>query len=589
MSYTAPVEEMAFTLEKVAGLSRARDDDAVGDVSAEDVRAILSEAGRFAEERLAPLDQVGDRHHAQLENGVVTTPPGWKDAWAAWIEGGWSSLTGDPDFGGQGLPMALQIAVTETWNQANPAFALNPLLSVGAIEAMQIHADDTLKALYLPAMNAGTWTGTMNLTEPQAGSDLSALRTRAEPDGERYRLFGQKIYITYGEHDLADNIVHMVLARLPDAPAGNRGISLFLVPKYVPDADGHPGARNDVTCVGLENKLGIRASPTCTMDYGGNGDGAIGWLVGPPHQGLKAMFTMMNNARVQVGIQGVAVAERATQRAVAFARERRQGKAQSYTGEGMAPIVHHPDVARMLATMRSATDAARAVCYACAVAIDRGRPGRPDAPFWQGRADLLTPVAKAFATDVGVEVASLGIQVHGGMGFVEETGAAQHYRDARIFPIYEGTNGIQAMDLVRRKIGLEEGAVLAAYLAELRTVAADARGANHIDLSTAAERLEAAVSAVDNAAAALCRAMEAGEGERALAAATPFLRALGITAGGAYLCAAALASGNGLAARRAGLARHFAHGFVAGVPALAAGAVDGAEDVLAAGMAFAQA
>jgi len=583
MSYTAPVEEMAFVLEEVAGLGEARAAGAVGDLSAEDVTAILSEAGRFAEERLAPLDAVGDRHHARFEDGRVTTPPGWKEAWAAWVAGGWSSLTGDPGFGGQGLPMALQIAATEIWNQANAAFALNPLLSVGAVEALQLHGTDALKALYLPHLNAGTWTGTMNLTEPHAGSDLSQLRTRAEPDGGRYRLFGAKIYITYGEHDLAENIVHMVLARLPDAPEGTRGISLFLVPKFVPGEDGSPAERNDVACVGIERKLGMHASPTCTMAYGAEGRGAVGWLVGAPHQGLRAMFTMMNNARVQVGIQGVAVAERATQRALAYARDRRQGRAASWRGEGMAPIVHHPDVRRMIATMRAATDAARAVAYACAVAIDRGRPGRPDAAFWQARADLLTPVAKAFATDVGVEVASLGIQVHGGMGYVEETGAAQHYRDARIYPIYEGTNGIQAIDLVRRKIGAADGEVLAAFLAELRAVASEARGANALRLGAAADRLDAAIAAVEAAAGALRRSLDDGGGERALAGATPFLRALGTTAGGAHLCRAALRSGNGLAARRAALARHFAHGFLAGVPALCSGAVEGADDVLEAG------
>lgn len=583
MSYTAPVEEMAFALEEVSGLAEARAAGAVGDLSAVDVSAILSEAGRFAEERLAPLDAVGDHHHSRFENGRVTTPPGWKEAWDAWVEGGWSSLTGNPAFGGQGLPMALQIAVTETWNQANAAFALNPLLSVGAVEALELHGTEELKALYLPRLIAGTWTGTMNLTEPQSGSDLSQLRTRAEPDGERYRLFGQKIYITYGEHDLAENIVHMVLARLPDAPEGTRGISLFLVPKFVPNADGSLGERNDVACVGIERKLGMHASPTCTMAYGAEGRGAVGWLVGEPNEGLKAMFVMMNNARVQVGIQGVALAERATQRALAFARERRQGRAPSYSGAGMAPIVHHPDVQRMLATMRAATDAARAVCYATAVAIDRGRPGRRDAAFWKGRADLLTPVAKAFSTDIGVEVASLGIQVHGGMGYVEETGAAQQYRDARIFPIYEGTNGIQAIDLVRRKIGLEDGAVLAAFLAELRAVAVEARGANHLRLAPAAERLDAAVAAVEGAAEALLRALGEGGGERALAGASPFLRALGLTAGGAYLCRAALRSRNGLAERRAALARHFAHAFVAGVPTLCAAAVEGADDVLEAG------
>jgi alkylation response protein AidB-like acyl-CoA dehydrogenase len=331
--------------------------------------------------------------------------------------------------------MALQVAATDLWNQSNAAFAVNPLLSIGAIEALEAHGTDELRARYLPKLVSGEWAGTMNLTEPQAGSDLAALRTRAEPAGDgTYRIKGQKIFITYGEHDLTGNIVHLVLARLPDAPPGTRGISLFLVPKFLPAGEGSIGPSNDVRCAGIEHKLGLHGSPTCTMVYGEE-EGAVGWLIGEPHKGLKAMFTMMNTARLAVGVQGAAIAERATQQAVAYANERLQGRAAGGRGEGMSPIVQHPDVKRMLMTMRAMTAAARAICYTCAVALDRAARD-PDTAFWQARADLLTPIAKAFTTDIGVEVASLGVQVHGGKGYIDETGAAQQQRDARIFTIY---------------------------------------------------------------------------------------------------------------------------------------------------------
>ncbi|MBJ3774892.1 acyl-CoA dehydrogenase family protein [Acuticoccus mangrovi] len=579
MSYTAAVEEMAFVLERVAGLAEAREAGAAGALDADDTRAILSEAGRFAEDVLAPLNRVGDAHHAELREDGVVAAPGWRKAYAAWVEAGWSSLTGEEEWGGHALPMALQVAATDIWNQANAAFALNPILTVGAVEALQAHASDALKAIYLPKLVSGAWTGTMNLTEPQAGSDLAGIRTRAEPEGDHYRLFGQKIFISYGDHDLTDNIVHLVLARLPDAPAGTRGISLFLVPKYLVEADGSLGARNDVACVGVERKLGLHASPTCTMAFGAKGEGAIGYLVGVPHAGLRAMFTMMNNARVQVGMQGAAVAERATQQALAYAAERRQGHAGEVRD---APIILHPDVRRMLLTMKALTQAARAICYACAVAIDRGRPGMADAAFWKARADLLTPIAKAFATEVGIEVANLGIQVHGGMGYVEETGAAQHLRDARVFAIYEGTNGIQAIDLVRRKITLQDGAVLAAYLDELREVAAAARGTNAIRLTDVAARLDAAVGAVDAAAARIRHMLAEGHTERVLAAATPFLRAFAVTAGAAYLCKAAVQDEAASAEPRAALARLFSGELLSPMPIMLDAALEGGEEVLAA-------
>lgn len=574
MSYSAPVAEIAFMLETVAGLADARAAGAADALDADDTRAILAEAGRFAEEVLAPLNRVGDEEHSRLEGGHVVTPTGWREAYAKWVEGGWGSLTGDPAYGGQGLPSALQVALTDIFNQANPAFALNPLLTVCAVEAVGVHASEALKATYLEKLTSGEWAGTMNLTEPQSGSDLSELRTRAEPQADgTYRLFGQKIYITYGDHDLTDNIIHMVLARIPGAPEGTRGISLFLVPKVMVGEDGTLGAANDLACVGLEKKLGIHASPTCTMAYGAAGEGAIGYLVGEEHKGLAAMFTMMNNARVSVGMQGAAIAERATQQALAYARERRQGRAGG--AAGAQPIIAHPDVKRMLLTMRTLTEAARAICYSCAVAIDRGRSD----PFYKARADLLTPIAKAFSTDMGEMVASIGVQVHGGMGYIEETGAAQYLRDARIFQIYEGTNGIQALDLLRRKLPMDDGAVLAAYLGELREIAAEARGTNAHDLGGAARLLEAAIDAVERAAGELVSALGGDSPETAFAGATPFLRALGLTAGGAYLLKAALRD-EARGTQRAALARVFAAGQLQTVPGLAASAVSGASDIL---------
>lgn len=404
MAYRAPVSEIRFWLGAVrspdpAGGSQDTPDDLVD--------AVLEEAGRFATDVVAPLDRIGDRDGARLENGVVRTPEGWQAAYRRWAEAGWGGLSADPDHGGQGLPTLMQAAVTEMWNGACVSFATGPMLTNGAVEAISAHGTDAQKSLYLPPLVEGRWMGTMNLTEPQAGSDLSSLRTRAEPQGDgSYRIFGSKIFITYGDHDLTENIIHLVLARMPDAPSGTRGISLFLVPKLIPDADGRPGLRNDVAVAGVEHKMGLHGSPTCTMSYGETG-GAIGWLVGEPHKGLAAMFTMMNNARLFVGLQGVGVAEAATQRAVAYALERRQGRPPGWTEPGPGPIALHPDVKRMLLTMRGLTDAARALCYAVALNLDLARSGPEEARAHHGElAALLTPVAKAFATDSAVEVAS---------------------------------------------------------------------------------------------------------------------------------------------------------------------------------------
>lgn len=563
--YRAPVAEIAHTLKHVAGLAEDLAAGRLHDLTDDLVDAVLEEAGRFASEEIAPLAPIGDRQGARLKDGVVTMPDGWRDLYRRWIEGGWNALPGPVEHGGQGLPSMLAVAALEMWNSGSMAFGVGPTLSMGAVEALHAHGSPALKEKYLPKMVSGEWMGTMNLTEPHAGSDLATLKTRAErrPDGS-YRIFGQKIFITYGEHDFTDNIIHLVLARLSDAPAGTRGLSLFLVPKFLVNADGSIGARNDLHCHAIEHKLGINASPTCTMIYGdgrfGDEPGAIGWLVGEENRGLACMFTMMNNARLAVGMQGVAVAETAFQKALAFAKERRQGRVAGWTGDGMAPIVHHPDVARMLLTMQGLTRAARAIAYACANAIDRAHAAEGDEKaFWQERANLLTPVAKAFPTDIGVEVASLGVQVHGGMGFVEETGAAVLLRDSRIAPIYEGTNGIQAIDLVTRKLPQSGGACIGAYLDELDGVVAELARSNDPAFGDSAARLTESMADFRAATAALLTMLAQGRQADALAGATAYQRLFGLAAGNVYLAKAALAGGEGAdAAARVTLCRFFA-------------------------------
>lgn len=535
MTFSASVADIAFTLKHTAGLKRALEQGRHPDLTEDLVDAVLGEAGRFASEAIAPLNVVGDRHGTPFEDGAVTMPPGWKEAYQAWIAAGWNGLAGPPAFGGQGLPHAVNAACIEMWNAASMAFGLGPLLTMGAVEAMAAHASQPLKERYLAKLVSGEWMGTMQLTEPQAGSDVGALRTRAERnDDGSYRITGQKIFITYGEHDLTENIIHFVLARLPDASAGNRGISLFLVPKYLPNADGSPGARNDVRCHSIEHKLGIHGSPTCTMVYGDNG-GATGWLVGEENRGLACMFTMMNNARLAVGLQGVAIAERATQAALAYARERRQGRAAG-GGDASSPIIAHPDVRRMLLTMRALTRAARAICYSTAMAIDASHQAADEDARRLAfeRASLLTPVAKAFSTDVGTEVASLGVQVHGGMGFIEETGAAQHYRDARIAQIYEGTNGIQAIDLAIRKLPLSGGGAVRAYIDELRQTAGAVQARNDPAFGATGARLAEAVEDL-NAATEWMLAQQSGSAEPVLAGATPYLRLFATASGGCAL------------------------------------------------------
>jgi acyl-CoA dehydrogenase len=574
MTYRAPVNEMLFMMRHVGELDRAIEDGIYPDLTIDLVQDVLEEAARFSGEVLAPINQPGDRHGVKLCDGVVTTAPGFKDAYQAWIAGGWNALGGPAEYGGQGLPQLINAGCFEMWNGGCLAFGIAPLLTFGGVEALAAHGSDDLKQRYLGKLVAGEWTATMNLTEPQAGSDLSAIRTRAEPCGDgSYRISGQKIFISYGEHDLTDNIVHLVLARLPDAPKGTRGISLFLVPKMLPD-----GSRNDVRCGSLEHKLGIHASPTCTMIFGDNG-GARGWLLGEENRGLACMFTMMNSARLSVALQGVAIAERAYQQALAFAGERRQGATPANSTNGMAPIIAHADVRRMLATMRGLTGAARAICYATAAALDGSHLGREEAERQAAaeRAALLTPVAKAFATDVAVEVATLGIQVHGGMGFVEETGAAQHLRDARILPIYEGTNGIQAIDLVTRKLPLSGGETARRQIAEMRAIAERLADAHCASLQAAAAPITKAVDSLERATRYVLDAMAENDTEVALSAATPYLRLFATAQGGALLGASALAAHRAAAAgdndpangERMQLARFFADNIAVSAPGLA--------------------
>jgi acyl-CoA dehydrogenase len=585
--YLAPIEDIAFTLKHVAGLKPALEAGRFGDLGEDILAAVLNEAGRFATDEVAPLYKLGDERGAVLEAAKVTTPPGWKELYRRWIDGGWNALSGPEEYGGQALPTMVAVAALEMWNSASMAFGIGPTLTMGAVEALDKHASQEIRAKYLAKLVSGEWMGTMNLTEPQAGSDLGALRARAEPaaDGS-YRIFGQKIYITYGEHDFTDNIIHLVLARLPGAPAGTRGISLFLVPKILVGDDGSLGARNDVFCSGLEYKLGIHASPTCTMIYGdgfqGAEPGAIGWLIGEENKGLACMFTMMNNARLAVGMQGVGVAEAATQKAIAYANERRQGKAPGYTGPGMAPIVRHPDVQRNLLTMKALTQVARAISYCCAHAIDMARVSEADeAAHWRDRANLLTPLAKAFSTDVGVEVASLGVQVHGGMGFIEETGAAALYRDARIAPIYEGTNGIQAIDLTLRKLPLGGGEHVHGYIAELQAVAAAVRTSAIDGFGRTADVLDTALDDLTEATRFLQRLLADGGLDQVLAGATPYLRLVSLGAGGAYLARGALADRNRIA-----LCRFFAENLLGETRVLKDRVIGGAESLAEAGKAL---
>jgi alkylation response protein AidB-like acyl-CoA dehydrogenase len=560
MTYAAPLADMRLVLDVLGNLP---------DEAAEIADAVLNEAARFAEGELAPLNQPGDRIGSVLENGVVRTPPGFREAYRQYVEAGWNAVTCAPDIGGQGLPLALAVPLTEMWNSACMGWALCPLLNHGAIDMLSAHGSPEQKRLYLGRLVSGEWPGTMNLTEPQAGSDLGALKTRAVPAndprwGEHYRITGQKIFITYGDHDFSDNIIHMVLARLPDAPPGSRGISLFLVPKFLLDEDGKPAERNDVRTLRLEEKLGIHASPTCVLSYGEDG-GAVGWRIGEPHRGLEAMFTMMNSERLLVGVQGVAIAERAYQTALAYARTRVQGQPIGMVrGDETPPIVHHPDVRRMLLSMRAGAEAGRALAYYAAAIIDEPRGAADDKTRFraQRRADLLIPVVKAWCSDLGIEIASTGIQVHGGMGYIEETGAAQHLRDARIAAIYEGTNGIQAGDLVGRKLIRDKGEAARALFAEIEAGLAEL---SRVELAPIRARLAEGLAALTDVTAYLVEADPA----IAAAGAAPYLALFGTVMGGwlmARLARAAAAQGHPLAAAKLATANFYAEHYLARAP-----------------------
>jgi alkylation response protein AidB-like acyl-CoA dehydrogenase len=523
--YHPPLEDMRFVLEKVVGLEDLPPHPDLGALNAEMVDSVLVPAARLASEVLAPLNHSGDQEGCHLKDGTLTTPKGFKEAYAEYRDGGWNAVPFSPEHGGQGLPWLIAFALQEMWQGANMSFGLCPLLNQGAVEAIEQHGSEELKEKYLEKLISGEWTGTMNLTEPQAGSDLSAIRTRAEPQEDgTYKIYGQKIYITYGEHDFAENIIHLVLARTPDAPEGVKGISLFIVPKFMED-----GSRNDVMCTGIEHKLGIHASPTCTMQFGDKG-GAVGYLIGEENEGLKYMFTMMNNARLSVGLQGVAIAERSYQQALAYAKEREQGTSLTDKSKRV-PIIEHEDVKRMLMTMKCQIEALRALTYDAALSLDLAAQGDAQA---QGKVDLLTPIVKACGTDMAVEVTSIGVQVHGGMGFVEETGAAQYFRDARILPIYEGTNGIQSLDLTFRKVLRDQGQTARQYLSDLEILVRDLDEIADKKFFDMRHGLNEGLEAVSAATSWIVN--NAGDNLQAVSgAAAPYLRCFGLVAGGAML------------------------------------------------------
>ena len=589
--YVAPLKDMQFVIQRVVGLDQVNTLPGWEEVTDDVVDAILEEAGKLASEVLSPLNASGDRQGAAYKDGKVTMPAGFRDAYWQWVKAGWGNVLAPQEFGGQGLPHLVATPVEEMWGAANLAFKLCPMLTQGAVEALDTVGSEALKRKFLPKMVAGEWTGTMNLTEPQAGSDLSLVRTKAFPQKDgTYRLFGQKIFITYGEHDYTENIVHMVLARMEGAPEGVKGISLFLVPKVLVNEDGSLGARNDVKAASIEHKLGIHASPTAVLMYGEK-DGAVGYLMGAANRGLEYMFIMMNAARLSVGLEGVAISERAYQRALAWSRERLQGKPVGAQGAKTSPIVQHPDVKRMLLTMKSLTEAMRALAYWVSAMLDRARrvPDDKERQRCQAIVDLLVPVVKGWSTETGVEIASLGIQVHGGMGFIEETGAAQHLRDARITTIYEGTTGIQANDLVGRKVGREGGRTALALVAEMESFIAELGRTKNVHLKEITDRLTSAVARLKEATQWIVATYPANPAAVATGA-VYYLKLLGIVAGGwmmaraAKIAASDLEAGQGDAAFLRGkllTTRFYADHILPQSLALSTIAMRGADSVLA--------
>ena len=588
--YTAPIEDMLFALRELVGFAEIAKLSGTEELSLELVEQILAENARFSAEVLAPLNASGDREGSTWREGDVQTPKGFKEAYRQFVEGGWNALQFPAEFGGQGLPKIVAAPVMEMWKSANLSFSLCPLLTGGAIEALLLRGSEAQQRTFLPKMVAGSWTGTMNLTEPQAGSDLAAVKTKAVPEGDHYRIFGQKIFITFGEHDMAENIVHLVLARTPDAPEGVRGISLFIVPKFLVNADGSLGGRNDVRCVSIEHKLGIHASPTAVLAYGDK-DGAIGYLVGEENRGLEYMFIMMNAARFAVGMEGVALCERAYQKALAFAKERIQSREVGGSGSQAVPIIRHPDVRRMLMSMKAHAEVTRALAYFVAGALDKAHshPDKTERSRNQALVDLLIPVVKGWSTETAIEVASIGIQVHGGMGFIEETGAAQYLRDARITTIYEGTTGIQANDLIGRKIARESGTTAKEVVAEMQAFANALAQVPDESFRAIGSRLTAGAIALGESVDWIVatypkdiRAVHAG--------AVPFLKLMGIVCGGWQMARAAAAArkhldeGGGNAPfleAKIATARFFADHVLSQAPGLRDAIVQGAPGVLA--------
>jgi len=584
-SYTAPLKDMRFVLNELAGMGDVAKLPGYQEATSDTVDAILEEASKFASQVLDPLNYSGDKEGSVWKDGAVATPKGFRDAYKQYADGGWPALPFEAKLGGQGLPKLVATAVEEMLTSANMSFSLCPLLTQGAVHALELAGTAALKTTYLEKMVAGRWTGTMNLTEPQAGSDLALVRTRAVPQGDHYLISGQKIFITYGEHDMAENIVHLVLARTPDAPEGVKGISLFVVPKFLPRADGTPGERNRAKCASIEHKLGIHASPTAVMVF----EDAVGYLVGEVNKGLSYMFIMMNAARFGVGMQGVAIAERAFQRALAYAKERLQGK-DLVQGGKTVPIIRHPDVRRMLMLMKSQTEAARALAYVIAAAMDTASRTKDagEAKRLQAFVDLMIPVVKGWSTEMGIEVASLGVQVHGGMGFIEETGAAQHLRDARITTIYEGTTGIQAGDLLGRKIAREGGVTVKGWLEVLKGLDQALAKSSDEDIQVVRQRLAAGAQAVSECVDYVLGA--AGKDPNAaFAGAVPFLMLMGIVAGGWQMARAALIAERKLQkkeddaaflAAKIKTARFFADHVLAQAPGLSATVVQGSSSVM---------
>jgi alkylation response protein AidB-like acyl-CoA dehydrogenase len=590
-AYIAPLPDMQFVLQELIGLDEIAELPGCEEVTPDLVDAILDEAGKFACDVLAPLNKPGDTQGCKFKDHVVTTPDGFKQAYRRFIDGGWTMLACDPDYGGQGLPAVVATPVEEMWHAANMGFALCQMLTQGAIEAIHLCGSDELKQHYLAKMVSGEWTGTMNLTEPQAGSDLSAVRTKAVPEGDHHRLFGSKIFITYGEHDYTENIIHLVLARTLDAPEGIKGLSLFVVPKYLVNADSSLGDRNDVYCVSIEHKLGIHASPTAVLAFGDNG-GAVGYLVGEENRGLEYMFIMMNAARFSVGLQGVAIAERAYQHALTYAKARIQGAEAGVRGGGKVSIIRHPDVRRMLMSMKAQVEAMRALAYFTAASLDKAtrHPDAAERARHQAFADLMIPVVKGWSTETSIDIASTGIQIQGGMGYVEETGAAQHLRDARITTIYEGTTGIQANDLIGRKIAREKGATAQGVIAMMKTTDGQLAEAPGTDFSAIRAALSEGVRALDEATGWIV-ATYSSDVKAASAGAVPFLELFGIVAGGWQMARAALAAQAKLSAgddsngsfykAKISTARFYADHVLSQAPGLRHAVVGGAAGVLA--------